>query len=51
LIDQFAIIIRGEVVCRQSVSDVQRAGMTLEDVYFQFAGRPPVGNLTWLGSH
>jgi ABC-2 type transport system ATP-binding protein len=51
LIDQFAIIIRGEVVCCQTVADLQRTGMTLEDVYFQFAGKPAVGNLTWLGSH
>jgi len=51
LIEQFAIIIRGEVVCCQTVADVQRAGMTLEDVYFQHAGKPSVGNLAWLGSH
>jgi hypothetical protein len=24
--------------------------MTLEDVYFQHAGKPAAGNLTWLGS-
>ena len=50
LIEQFAIIIRGEVVCCQTVADVQRAGMTLEDVYFRHAGKPTVGNLAWLGS-
>lgn len=50
LIEQFAVIIRGEVVCRQTIADVQRAGMTLEDVYFQYAGKPAVGNLAWLGS-
>jgi ABC-2 type transport system ATP-binding protein len=51
LIEQFAIIVRGEVVCCQTVAEVQRAGMTLEDVYFQHAGKPAVGNLAWLGSH
>ena len=51
LIDPFAIIIRGEVVCCQTVADVQRAGMTLEDVYFQYAEKPAVGDLAWLGSH
>jgi ABC-2 type transport system ATP-binding protein len=51
LIEQFAIIIRGEVVCCRTVADVQRAGMTLEDIYFQHVGKPAVGNLTWLGSH
>ena len=51
LIHEFAIIIRGEVVCCQTVADVRRAGMTLEDVYFKYAGRPAVGDLEWLGSH
>jgi len=51
LIQQFAIIIRGDVVCHQTVAEVMRAGLTLEDVYFKHAGRPAVGNLEWLGSH
>jgi ABC-2 type transport system ATP-binding protein len=50
LIEEFAIIVQGEVVCHQTVADVQRAGLTLEDVYFRHAGKPPVGDLTWLGS-
>ena len=50
LIGQFAIIIRGEVVCSQAVEEVKRGGMTLEDVYFKYAGKPAVGNLAWLGS-
>src|SRR5580765_3115106 len=51
LVDQFAIIIRGEVVCCETVEDVRRAGMTMEEVYFKYAGKPAVGNLAWLGSH
>ncbi len=50
LIEQFAIIIRGEVVCCQTVEEVKRSGLTLEDVYFKYAGKPAVGNLAWLGS-
>jgi ABC-2 type transport system ATP-binding protein len=50
LIEQFAIIIRGEVVCSQTIAEVKRTGMTLEDVYFKYAGKPAVGNLGWLGS-
>lgn len=50
LIEQFAIIIRGEVVCCQSVAEVKRSGMTLEDVYFKYAGKPAAGDLAWLGS-
>ena len=51
LVEQFAIIIRGEVVCCQTVAEVTRAGMTLEEVYFKHAGKPAAGDLTWLGSH
>jgi len=50
LIEQFAIIIRGDIVYCQTVAEVKRAGMTLEDVYFKYAGKPAVGNLAWLGS-
>jgi ABC-2 type transport system ATP-binding protein len=50
VIERFAIIIRGEIVCHQTVAEVTRAGTTLEEVYFKYAGKPAVGNLTWLGS-
>lgn len=50
LVEQFAIIMRGEVVCCQTAADVMRAGMTLEEVYFKYAGKPDVGDLAWLGS-
>jgi ABC-2 type transport system ATP-binding protein len=50
VIERFAIIIKGEIVCQQTVAEVTRAGMTLEEVYFKYAGKPAVGNLTWLGS-
>jgi ABC-2 type transport system ATP-binding protein len=50
LVEQFAIIIRGEVVCCQSVTELTRAGTTLEEVYFKYAGKPDVGDLAWLGS-
>src|SRR4029453_8079523 len=42
LVGQYAIIIDGEVVCCQPISDLQRAGMTLEEVYFKHAGKPEV---------
>jgi ABC-2 type transport system ATP-binding protein len=51
LVEQFAIIIRGEVVCCRTVAEVTRAGVTLEEVYFTYADKPEVGNLVWLGSH
>jgi len=49
LVGQFAIIIRGEVVCCQTVEEIQRAGMTLEEVYFKYAGKPVAEDLVWLG--
>jgi ABC-2 type transport system ATP-binding protein len=49
LVEQYAIIIDGAVVCAQTVAETLRAGLTLEDVYFQFAGRPLAEDLTWLG--
>jgi ABC-2 type transport system ATP-binding protein len=49
LAERFALIVKGEVVCSQTVSDLDRAGMTLEDVYLRYAGKPDRGNLSWLG--
>jgi ABC-2 type transport system ATP-binding protein len=49
LVEQYVIIIDGEVVCAQTVAETLRAGLTLEDVYFQFAGKPLAEDLTWLG--
>ena len=50
LVEQFAIIIRGEVVCCQTVAEVRDAGMTLEEISFKYAGKPVAENLAWLGS-
>ncbi len=49
LVRQYAIIIRGEIVCQQTVEETISAGRTLEDIYFQFAGRPEMEEMTWLG--
>jgi ABC-2 type transport system ATP-binding protein len=49
LVEQYAIIIDGEVVCCQTIEETISAGRTLEDVYFQFAGKPGVEDLVWLG--
>jgi ABC-2 type transport system ATP-binding protein len=50
LADRFALIVRGEIVACQRVSDLTSAGTTLEDLYLRYAGRPAAGDLTWLGS-
>ena len=49
LAERFALIVKGEVVCCQTVSDLERDGTTLEQLYLGYAGRPDVGNLDWLG--
>jgi ABC-2 type transport system ATP-binding protein len=49
LADRFAIIVKGEVVCCETVSDIERAGTTLEQLYLGYAGKPDEGNLSWLG--
>jgi ABC-2 type transport system ATP-binding protein len=49
LADRFALIVRGELVCCQAVSDLASAGTTLEDLYLRYAGRPDTGSLAWLG--
>jgi ABC-2 type transport system ATP-binding protein len=49
LVGQYAIIIDGEIVCQQTVEETIAGGKTLEDVYFQFAGRPATEELSWLG--
>ncbi|MGH9936428.1 MAG: hypothetical protein ACREAM_09285 [Blastocatellia bacterium] len=49
LVGQYAIIIDGEIVCQQTVEESIGAGRTLEDVYFQFAGRPAPEEMAWLG--
>jgi len=49
LAERFALIVKGEVVCVQTVSDLELAGTTLEELYLGYAGTPDSGNLGWLG--
>jgi ABC-2 type transport system ATP-binding protein len=49
LVQQYAIIINGEIVCCQTVEETIGAGLTLEDVYFKFAGKPVAEEMSWLG--
>jgi ABC-2 type transport system ATP-binding protein len=49
LVERFALIVRGQVVCCQTMSDLVRAGTTLEELYLHYAGKPDAGNLEWLG--
>jgi ABC-2 type transport system ATP-binding protein len=49
LAERFALIVKGEVVCCKTVSDLELAGTTLEELYLGYAGRPDSGNFGWLG--
>jgi ABC-2 type transport system ATP-binding protein len=49
LVHAFAIIVRGEIVCRQTVEEMAADGLTLEDVYFQHVNRQKAEPLEWVG--
>jgi len=50
LVQSFAIIREGQIVCRQSMAEAAREGRTIEDYYFEHIGRPELGDWEWLGS-
>jgi ABC-2 type transport system ATP-binding protein len=49
LVQTFAIILNGEIVCSQSVGAVIESGLTLEELFFQHVGRYTGGEMEWLG--
>lgn len=49
LVEDFAIIVGGEIVCERRVADVVGSGSSLEELYFQFVGSDVVEELEWLG--
>jgi ABC-2 type transport system ATP-binding protein len=49
LVDSFAIIVSGEIVCANSIEDTLSSGDTLEDLFFKHVGRKRVGTLEWIG--
>ncbi len=49
LIESFAIIVGGEIVCRQTIEETIQSGRSLDDVYFQYVEKPDVENLEWIG--
>lgn len=49
LVDEFAIIVGGEIVCRRSVAELEHAGESLRETYFRFVGRERTREPTWLG--
>jgi len=49
LVQSFAILVAGEIVCDQTVAETVRSGQTLEDLFFKHVGRRRVDTLEWVG--
>jgi ABC-2 type transport system ATP-binding protein len=49
LVQSFAIIVAGTVVCTQSAEDLLHSTQTLEEIFFQHVGRDQVEELEWIG--
>jgi len=48
LVDSFAIIVAGEIVCCQTIAETQAANETLEDLFFRYVVKPRAGELEWI---
>ena len=49
LVHSFALVVHGELVCKQTMEETLRSGQTLEDIYFQYVTRRPVEEFEWIG--
>jgi len=49
LVQSFAIIVSGEIVCTQTVEETIRSGQTLEELFFKYVDRRNVETLEWVG--
>jgi len=49
LVQSFAIIVDGEIVCSQTVAETVRAGQTIEDLFLKHVRRDEVEQLEWIG--
>ncbi len=49
LVQSFAIIREGQIVCTDTMENAARQGRTIEDYYFEQIGRPDIGEWEWLG--
>jgi ABC-2 type transport system ATP-binding protein len=49
LVESFAIIVDGEIVCSQTVAETLRAGQTIEDLFLKYVRRDEVEQLEWIG--
>jgi hypothetical protein len=49
LVQSFAIIVDGEIVCSQTVEETLRDGQTIEDLFLKHVRRDEVEQLEWIG--
>jgi ABC-2 type transport system ATP-binding protein len=49
LVQRFAIIVAGEIVCSQTMEETLRSGDTLEDLFFKYVVRDKAEELEWIG--
>jgi ABC-2 type transport system ATP-binding protein len=49
LVQDFAIIVDGEIVCRQTVAETLQSGRTIEDLFLEHVRRDEVEQLEWIG--
>ena len=49
LVESFAIIDAGEIVCSRTVEETLRAGETIESLFLKHVGRNQVEQLEWIG--
>jgi ABC-2 type transport system ATP-binding protein len=49
LVQSFAIIVGGEIVCSQTVEETVRAGETIEDLFLKHVSSDEVEQLEWIG--
>ena len=49
LVESFAIIVAGELVCSQTVAETLQAGQTIEDLFLKHVKRNEVDQLEWIG--
>ena len=48
LVHSVVVIVSGEVVCQQTIDEMNRSGQTLEDVYFRYVERRTVEDFEWI---
>ena len=49
LVQSFAIIVDGEIVCSKTVEETLRDGQTIEDLFLKHVRRDEVEQLEWIG--